>query len=91
MWKAPARAQILGRLVVDPEGEVDRSEVVASVAAARALREPCPGVPEAGDQGVRSIIRRSGAAARLMPPPMITKILGSKARVIEGAIEPGGF
>jgi hypothetical protein len=48
-------------------------------------------VPEAGDQGVRSIIRRSGAAARLMPPPMVTKILGSKARVIEGAIEPGGF
>jgi hypothetical protein len=38
MWKAPARAQILGRLVADPEGEVDRSELVASVAAARALR-----------------------------------------------------
>ena len=38
----------------------------ASVAAARALRAPCRGAPQAGDQGVRSGVRRSGAAARLM-------------------------
>jgi hypothetical protein len=44
------------------------------------------------DQGVRSIIRRSGATARLMPPSMVTKILGSKVRVKDrGSDRTGRF